>query len=149
MGAAQSLSLPSSETRARHRRKVTGHHQKKYRKLAAHIIIMATAFTRRYLHLIGRADSPDCEEHNIPVTTEHVFCVFPRYAAQGQSLAEHLSKFISQPLSEKVLLRAWPELCLLRGIQKALVKFLQDSCLDLRLWKAFAVHVQSLPFSFS
>lgn len=95
-----------------------------------HRLRLGVAFTRRYLHLIGRADSPNCEMCGTPETIEHLLCVCPRYLTQRNSMAAVLLSS-KQQVSEKVLLGPPP--CHQRDILKALNMFLRDTELDERL----------------
>uniref|UniRef100_L7M1P6 Putative tick transposon n=1 Tax=Rhipicephalus pulchellus TaxID=72859 RepID=L7M1P6_RHIPC len=96
-----------------------------------HRLRIGVAFTRRYLHLIGRADSPNCEACGTPETIEHILCVCPRYIVQRNSMATVLMKCTEQQVSEKVLLGPPPRHQ--RDILKALTKFLRETELDQRL----------------
>ncbi|XP_049516202.1 uncharacterized protein LOC125942130, partial [Dermacentor silvarum] len=45
-----------------------------------HRLRLGVAYTRKYLHKIGRERDPDCSVCHTPETIEHILCVCPQYA---------------------------------------------------------------------
>lgn len=63
-----------------------------------HRIRLGVAFSRRYLHRIGREDSPNCPQCDLPETLEHILCYCPVYADARQDLEAALQRLDSRPL---------------------------------------------------
>uniref|UniRef100_A0A224Z9K7 Tick transposon n=1 Tax=Rhipicephalus zambeziensis TaxID=60191 RepID=A0A224Z9K7_9ACAR len=71
-----------------------------------HRLRLDDAFTRRYAHLIGRADRPNCEPCKVGETLAHIFCDYPLYVTQRKMLTLTLAGIGLTLLSDSCILSA-------------------------------------------
>lgn len=74
-----------------------------------HRLRLGVAFTRGYVHLMRRTESPHCEVCNVTETIGHVLCDCPKYVEERERLDNDLTRLDSAPLSEDVILGPWPD----------------------------------------
>ncbi|XP_049511203.1 uncharacterized protein LOC125939804, partial [Dermacentor silvarum] len=69
-----------------------------------HRLRLGVAYTRKYLHKIGRERDPACSVCHTPETIEHILCVCPQYATERRTLKRSVDCLNSRPFSEAKVL---------------------------------------------
>lgn len=94
-----------------------------------HRIRLRVAFTKKYLHMIGRASSPLCQPCSSLEDEHHLLCECRLYEKERATMAQalHLS---GQPLSLQRLLGPWQTYGEAEVATNALTKYLKETRLD-------------------
>uniref|UniRef100_A0A131YPE3 Tick transposon n=1 Tax=Rhipicephalus appendiculatus TaxID=34631 RepID=A0A131YPE3_RHIAP len=106
---------------------------KRHHASLLHRIRLGVAFTRRYAHLIGRVDSPNCERCPVVETLTHLLCDCPLYVSQRKMLVSTLAGIGVNTLSETNILSAMSDQTASRTATRALIDFMKNTGLDSRL----------------
>lgn len=92
-----------------------------------HRLRLGTAYTKHFLHRIGRAETPECECGFIDEDVCHLLIDCPHHDTPRRRLKSELLALDHRPFSLRKLLGPWPTRVLQTHALKALTRFLQDS----------------------
>ncbi|XP_064483067.1 uncharacterized protein LOC135395910 [Ornithodoros turicata] len=94
-----------------------------------HCVRLNVPYGRHFLHMVGKADSPDCPVCGMEENTEHIFIECKRHQSQRKTLLAALTRLDNRAFSIEKVLGTWDDNQRDAAL-KALVGFISSRSLD-------------------